>query len=44
MALAAGDFPDSLAGDQRPAAAWPTPAGEERLRWYYTRPTTAAFR
>jgi hypothetical protein len=36
MAEAAGQFLDSLDDEQRPAAAWPFPANEERLRWYYT--------
>jgi uncharacterized protein DUF3500 len=36
MAEAARDFLDSLDEEQRPAAGWPFPADEERLRWYYT--------
>src|SRR5215472_323976 len=36
MAEAASSFLDSLDREQRPVASWPFPAGEERLRWYYT--------
>jgi hypothetical protein len=36
MAEAASSFLESLDEEQRPAASWPFPAGEERLRWYYT--------
>ena len=36
MADAASRFLASLDEDQRPAAGWPFPAGDERLRWYYT--------
>jgi hypothetical protein len=36
MAEAATSFLDSLDEEQRPLAGWPFPAGEERLRWYYT--------
>jgi hypothetical protein len=36
MAAAASSFLYSLDEEQRPVANWPFPAGEERLRWYYT--------
>jgi Protein of unknown function (DUF3500) len=36
MAEAAAAFIESLDEEQRPLASWPFPAGEERLRWYYT--------
>lgn len=36
MAEAATSWLDSLQPDQRDAAAWPWPAEQERLRWYYT--------
>jgi hypothetical protein len=36
MAAAATRFLASLEDEQRPLARWPFPAGEERLRWYYT--------
>lgn len=36
MAGAAAAFLDSLDATQRAAAAWPFPADDERLRWYYT--------
>jgi hypothetical protein len=36
MAEAAAAFLESLDEEQRAAAGWPFPAGEERLRWYYT--------
>jgi hypothetical protein len=36
MAEAASSFLDSLDEEQRALASWPFPAGEERLRWYYT--------
>lgn len=36
MAEAASVWLDSLKPDQRHLAAWPWPAEQERLRWYYT--------
>jgi hypothetical protein len=36
MSQAALEFLDSIDGEQRKAAQWPSPAEEERLRWYYT--------
>jgi hypothetical protein len=36
MAEAASSFLESLDERQRPVTSWPFPAGEERLRWYYT--------
>ncbi len=36
MAAAAGDFLESLDGEQRRVANWSFPENEERLRWYYT--------
>jgi hypothetical protein len=36
MADAASRFLASLDEDQRPAASWPFPGGEERQRWFYT--------
>jgi hypothetical protein len=36
MAESAGRLLDSLSDDQRPAACWPFPSDEERLRWFYT--------
>ncbi len=43
MAEAAAAFIESLDEEQRPLASWPFPAGEERLRWYYT-PTDHGWR
>ena len=36
MGEAANNFLDSLNQEQRPAAHWPFPSNEERLRWFYT--------
>ncbi len=36
MAGAAADLLDALDDEQRPIAAWPFPADDERRRWFYT--------